>query len=150
MGSGSVPIKSQRTGQAGGKEKPLYFGCRQLLGEGGVCPKADSPRPPTSKRESLYRHGEWRGPYAETAPSALTVIFRLVIAGLTSIILVVLATVNLQFPGALVPISLRPVLGIVAAHVLGSPVISLANFSTRSFSIDESSQDMAQNMICGP
>ena len=120
MGSGSLPIKSQRTGQAGGKEKPLYFGCRQLLGEGGVCPKADSPPPLTSKRESLYRHGESRGPHAESAQSALTVSFRLVIAGLTSMILVVLATVNLQFPGALVSISLRPVLGIVAAHALGT------------------------------
>ena len=39
-----------------------------------------------------------RGPHAKTAQSALTVIFRLVIGGLTSITLTVLGTVNLQFP----------------------------------------------------
>ena len=47
--------------------------------------------------------------------SHLLVIFKLVITGLPSIILVVLGTVNLQFWGALVPISLQLVLGIVAA-----------------------------------
>ena len=39
-----------------------------------------------------------RGLHAKTAQSALTVIFRLVIGGLTSITLTVLGTVNLQFP----------------------------------------------------
>ena len=38
------------------------------------------------------------------------------------LVLVVLGTVNLQFQGPFVPVSLRPVLGIVAAHVLGSLV----------------------------
>ena len=38
-----------------------------------------------------------RGPHAKTQ-SALTVIFRLVIGGLTSITLTVLGTLNLQFP----------------------------------------------------
>ena len=55
----------------------------------------------------------------ETVLSAVTVIFKLVISGLTSIILVVVGTVNLQW-GALVPISLRSVLRIVAAQVLGT------------------------------
>ena len=58
--------------------------------------------------------------HAETAQSSLTVIFKLVISGLTSIILVVLGTVDLQFQGPLVPISLRPVLRIVAAYVVGT------------------------------
>ena len=58
--------------------------------------------------------------HAETAQSALTVIFKLVVGGLTSVILIVLGTVNLQFQGPFVPISLWPVLGIVAAHVLGT------------------------------
>ena len=58
--------------------------------------------------------------HAETAQSALTVIFRLVIGGLTSVILIVLGTVNLQFQGPFVPISLWPVLRIVTTHVLGT------------------------------
>ena len=48
----------------------------------------------------------------------LTVIFKLVISGLTSIILIVLGTVNLQFQSPFVPVSLQSVLGTVAAHVL--------------------------------
>ena len=52
--------------------------------------------------------------------SALTVIFKLVTGGLTSIILVLLGTVNLQFWGALVPISLLLILRIGSAQVLGT------------------------------
>ena len=48
------------------------------------------------------------------------VIFQLVISGLASIILVVLGTVNLQFWGALVPVSLQSILRTVAAQVLGT------------------------------
>ena len=40
-----------------------------------------------------------RGLHAETAQSALTVIFKLVIGSLTSVILIVLSTINLQFQG---------------------------------------------------
>ena len=47
--------------------------------------------------------------------SALTVILRSVIRGLTSVILVTLNTVSLQFQGQFVSIALRPILGIVAA-----------------------------------
>ena len=54
--------------------------------------------------------------HAETAQSSLTVIFNLVPSGLTSIILIVLGTVNLQFQGSFVSISLRSILRIVAAH----------------------------------
>ena len=61
-----------------------------------------------------------RGLHAVTAQSALTVIFKLVIGGLTGVILVVLGTVNLHFQSPFVPTSLRPVLGIVAAHLLGA------------------------------
>ena len=49
--------------------------------------------------------------------SVLTVILKLVIGGLTSIILIVLSTVNLQFQGQFVPIYLRPILRIAAAYV---------------------------------
>ena len=58
--------------------------------------------------------------HAETAQSSLTIIFKLVISGLTSTILIGLGTVNLQFQGPFVPISLQSILRIVAAHVLGT------------------------------
>ena len=47
----------------------------------------------------------------------MTVILKLVISGLTSIILTVLSTVNYQFWDQFFPISLRLVLGILAAYV---------------------------------
>ena len=56
--------------------------------------------------------------------TALTVIFKLVISSLMNIILTVLGTVHFQFQGPFVPISLRPVLRIVAAHVLGTVLSS--------------------------
>ena len=52
--------------------------------------------------------------------SVLTVILNLVISGLTSFILVVLGTVNLQFQGLFVSVSLRPILKIVAACVMAT------------------------------
>ena len=58
--------------------------------------------------------------HAETAQSALTVILKLVIGGLTCVISIVLSTVNLQFQGRFVSISLRPILGIVAAYVMAT------------------------------
>ena len=58
--------------------------------------------------------------HAETAWSSLTVIFKLVVSGLISIILIVSGTVNLQFQDPFVPISLRSVLRTVAVHVLGT------------------------------
>ena len=71
-------------------------------------------------RALIDRSGEGGRLHAETAQSALTVIFTLVIGGLTSVILLVLGTLNLQFQGPFVPISLRPVLEIVAAAVVGT------------------------------
>ena len=68
--------------------------------------------------KSFYR---WReGLHVETAQSALTVILKLVIGGLTSVILILLSTINLQFQGWFVPISLRPILIIVAAYVMAT------------------------------
>ena len=52
--------------------------------------------------------------YAETAQSALTITFTLTFGGLNSIILIVLSTVNFQLQGLFAPISLRPVLRILA------------------------------------
>ena len=72
-----------------------------------VCSKADSPpHPPTGNQWGKNFYSQKEGLRAETAQSALTVIFKLVMGGLTSIILVVLGRVNLQFQGLFVPISL--------------------------------------------
>ena len=73
--------------------------------------------------------------HAVTAHSSLTVIFELVVVGLTSVILIVLGTVNLQLRGLFVPISLRSLLGIVAAYVLGTVWSSYSYFSTWFFGI---------------
>ena len=93
-----------------------------------ICPKADSSHPTKKQgvrafrdKVCVYPGGELR---AETAQSSLTVIFNMVISGLTSITLVVLGTVNLQFRGALVLISLQSVLRIMAAQVLGTAWLS--------------------------
>ena len=65
-----------------------------------ICPKADSalhrlPTRPQEEGENFYRQSVGRWLHTETAQSSLTVIFKLVITGLTTIILVVLGTVNL-------------------------------------------------------
>ena len=60
-----------------------------------------------SRGKSFYRLG---GGVYMLKQSALTVILKLVIGGLISIILIVLSTINLQFWGRFVSIALRPVL----------------------------------------
>ena len=100
------------------ERKVLYFRCQQLWEwVADICPKADSPSDKQRVRAFVDRAGGG-GLHAERAQSSLTVIFKLVISGLTGIILVVLGTVNLQFGGPFFPISLQSVLEIVAAHVL--------------------------------
>ena len=82
--------------QVGGKEKLLYFICWQLgrkAGKANICPKANSHS--GNPWGSLF-FKDWRkGLHAKTEQSALTVIFKLAIRGLTSVILVVLGTVNI-------------------------------------------------------
>ena len=56
-------------------------------------PKANSPPLTISGQENLQMEG---GLHAETVQSALTVILKLVIGGVTSVILVILSTVNLS------------------------------------------------------
>ena len=65
-------------------------------------------------------HQQREGLHAGTTQPALTVTLKLVIGGLISVILVVLSTVNLQFQHLSVPISLRPVLGTVAAYIMAT------------------------------
>ena len=78
-----------------------------------ICPPALAT---SGARAFIDRDVGVRGLRAEKAQSALMVIFRLVISGLTGIMLVVLGTVNLQFQGPLVLISLRPVLSQRVGH----------------------------------
>ena len=73
-------------------------------GVADTCPKADSPALTTSEGKGFYIQkcvlGEGGGElHAETAQSSVTVSFKLVIGGLTSVIFVVLDIVNLQFQG---------------------------------------------------
>ena len=86
---------------------------------GGQTP-VQRPTPPTDNQWATAFIDRGRGQHAEIAESALTVILKLVISGLTSVILILLGTVNLQFQGLFVPISLMPVLGIVAAYVMAT------------------------------
>ena len=74
--------------------------------------------PPQAGGENFYRQsvGRWATCRMSTVIS-LRVIFKLVTAVLTSIVLVVL--VNLYFQGPFIPISFQPILRIVTAHVLG-------------------------------
>ena len=103
-GSGYSPLKSQWTGQVGGKESLLYFRCWQLWWQGvvDVCPKAHSH--PVNQWARAFIDSK-KGLHAETAQSALRVILKLVIGGLTSIIFIVLSTVTLQLQGWFVSIS---------------------------------------------
>ena len=104
------PIKTQ----AGGKKSLLYFGCWQWwgFGEGAdTCPKADSHPPPNpiniqGVRTFIDRDGMV---HAEMAQSALTVTQKSAIGCLTSLILFVLGTVNLQVPGVLPSVRSRRV-----------------------------------------
>ena len=73
-----------------------------------------SPTPATGGARAFIDRR--RRPHAETEQSFLTVIFKLIIGGLTCVMLVVLGTVNIQFQGLFVPISLRPVVKLVAAY----------------------------------
>ena len=88
----------------------------QGMGElGGHLSKARlSPNPDNQGTRTFIDRG--RGSQVEATQSALAVIWKFIFSGLTSIILIVLNTVNLQFQGWFVPISLRPVLRIVVAQ----------------------------------
>ena len=98
----------------------LYFGCQQLgwdvVGrERGFLSKGWLPRTDNQWQQLLKTE---RGLHAEIALSALIVILKLVISVLTSVILVSLSIVYLQFQGHFVPISLRSALGTVAEYVM--------------------------------
>ena len=88
----------------------FYFGCWQLgsgvwWGKLDVSSKADFHPTSTPNNHEQEFYIEREGLHAETAQSALTVIFKLFVGGLTSDILIVLGTVNLQFQGWFVSVS---------------------------------------------
>ena len=101
----------------GGRETWLYFRCWQLGGG------------------ELYRQS--RGATCRNSIVISNSHFQTVISGLASFILVVLGSVNLQFLGPFVSISLQPIIKIVAVHVLSIVWSSghLVNFSTWCFCI---------------
>ena len=84
------------------------------MGRADICPKVDSPYLKSGVK-SFYITDGGRWVHAEIAQSALMAILKLVISDLTSIILIVLSTVNLQFQGQSVSIFLRPILSTVTA-----------------------------------
>ena len=101
-------------------QKPIkrHVGGKENLPRGGRTPvQRPTPHPTDNQGARAFIDGG-RGLHAETAQSALRVVLKLVIGGLTSVILIVLSTVSLQFQDWFVPIALRPVLGIVAAYVM--------------------------------
>ena len=98
---------------------------------------------PTLPRLSPLPENQWarafidreRGLHAETAQSVLTVILKLVIDGLTGVILTALGIVSLKFQHLFVSIFLRPVLGMMAVYVQLQSSHNIVNFSTRHFNI---------------
>ena len=85
-----------------------------LVEDGLISQRTNSPLP--IRGQEFLRGGAQAGEgwtTCRTAQSAPTIILKLVVLGLISVILILLSTVNLQFQGWFVPISLRSVLIIV-------------------------------------
>ena len=80
----------------------ISYASRWCREEGGHLSKDWFPSSGSHWGKSFYRQKE--GAYAETGQSVPTVIFKLIICGLTIMILVVLGTVNLQFQVHLFPL----------------------------------------------
>ena len=108
------------------ERKVCFISYAGNLGRGergaGLQTSVQRPTSPSGNQwgKSFYRQkvSGGGGLHAKIAQSSLTVIFKLVISGLTSVILVVLDIVNFQVQGPFVPISLQPVLRFMAAHVV--------------------------------
>ena len=93
-GYGSSLLKSHRRGHVGRRESLLYF-LRPATSVGGQTSVQRPTPPPAHSQWARALRGWGRGLCAETARSALILILKLVTGGLTSIILIVLSTVNL-------------------------------------------------------
>ena len=90
------------------------------VGQAGLLSKGRLPYTDNQGARAFIDLQTEGGLHAETARSARTVILKLVQRWSDSIILIVLSTVNLQFLGRFVPISLRPILGMVAVYVMAT------------------------------
>ena len=112
----SSALKNQYwRGEVGGKKNLLYSREGQLGEKADSCLIVYSPLTTRGHKllKGISRMYKWRqGLHVETAQSGLTVILKLVIGGLISI-LIVLSTINLQFQVGVFPFFLRPVLRIV-------------------------------------
>ena len=103
--SGCWPLKVSK--QVRLVERKVWF--ISDAGKGGrrvvdICPKADSASSLPAEQAgggNFYKVG--RGLHAETTQPSLTVICRLVLSGLTSVLLIVLGTVNLRLWARLLP-----------------------------------------------
>ena len=119
--SGCFLLKSQKAGQVGEKENLLYFRYWQLWGDGGR--HLSKGRLSSTDKQGVKAFIDRVGDGRATCRNSVVIsnsLFKLVIGGLTSIILNVLGTVSLQFQGPFASISLWSVLRIVEAHVLGT------------------------------
>ena len=88
------------------------------------------------------------GLHAETAQSALTIIFKLVTGGLTNVILVVLGIINLQSRGALFPFLWGQVSELMSWQLQSGHHVVYFSASWGFRHPWYSSQDIAQNIVC--
>ena len=105
------------------ERKVCFIQIPAIVGEGGrhLSKRRLPPHlAPNKQRVKAFIDKSWGEVTCRNSTVISNSHLQLVTSGLTSIILVVSGTVNLQFWGALVPISLQSVLRIVAAHVQGT------------------------------
>ena len=117
-------------------------------GEGGLRSQGLTPR--QSQWGRAFIGGEkWL--HAETARSALTVILKLAMQWSDQCHLDCLSTVDLQFQGQFVPISLRPFLGNVASYVMATVWSSCSQLlpSVGGFSIYKTAQRIQLRISSG-
>ena len=124
--TGGPPAHSSKANQQARWEgKFAFFQMLETSRQGGRLPKGRLPAPDKQWVRAIT--DVERGLPSETVQSALTVILKLMVSSLTSSILIALSTVKLQFQGQFVSLSLRPVLGIVAAYVMATVLSSWIN-----------------------
>ena len=119
-GPAACGLKAKKRGKVGGKKSLLYFGYWQP-GEDGLLSAGCLPPHPLITYQwarALYRQRERA--MCRNSNQLCQSSWNWSCGGLISVILIVLSTVNLQFQSQFVSISLRPVLGIVAAYVMAT------------------------------
>ena len=119
-GPAACGLKAKKRGKVGGKKSLLYFGYWQP-GEDGLLSTGCLPPHPLIAYQwarALYRQRERA--MCRNSNQLCQSSWNWSCGGLISVILIVLSTVNLQFQSWFVSISLRPVLGIVAAYVMAT------------------------------